>query len=166
MGRLSEFLRVATLAVAAMLVLAGCGIITGFASVVVEVEVIADWDVGTFTATGDFDDCVDGRHTEKEMGISDAADVRYFEFVCSDGTGSFVLRVEFEPVTNVEEQDTQDVDSFGGSWTVVEGTGDYTHLEGTGTVHVEVGTASIATYNGEMSDSPLPRADQSGHATF
>ena len=86
--------------------------------------------------------------------------------MCSDGTGSFVLRVEFEPLADVAEQDTPDVDSFGGSWTVVEGTGDYTHLEGTGTVPVEVGTASIATYNGEMSDSPLPRADQSGSATF
>ena len=33
-----------------------------------------------------------------------------------------------------------------------KGTGDYTNLEGTGTVHVEVGTAAIATYNGEMSN--------------
>ena len=157
MGRLSGLLRVAAVAIAGMLVLSGCGIITGFASVVVEVEVVADWDAGTFTATGEIDDCADGKHTEKEMEISDGADVRYFEFVCSDGTGSFVLRVEFEPVTAAQEQETPGIDGFAGTWTVTEGTGDYTHLEGAGTVHLDV-EAAIATYNGKMSDSPLPGA--------
>ena len=150
MGRLSEFLRVAAVAIALSLVLTGCGLVLGFSSV--DVELVADWDAGTFTVAGEIDECTDGKHTEKEIGSSDAAAVRYYEFVCSDGTGSFVLRAEFEPLTEAQEHETLGVEPFGGTWTVSEGTGNYTDLEGSGTVHVEVDTAAVATYSGEMSN--------------
>jgi len=156
MGRLSTFLRAATLAITAMVMLPGCGIIMGFAAV--EVEVVADSDAGTFTVAGDIDECTGGTHAEKETELPDAPDVRYHEFECSDGTGSFVLRVEFAPATEAQDQESEGI--LEGSWTVAEGTGDYATLEGNGTVHVEFGTATVATYNGEMSnfETPLSQA--------
>jgi hypothetical protein len=131
-----------------MLVLPGCGIIIGF--VAVDVEVVADSRAGTFTVAGEIDECTDGTHTEQGLEPPDAADVRYHEFVCSDGTGSFVLMVEFEAATEAQDEDSRGIAV--GSWTVAEGTGDYTNLVGNGTVHVDSGNAAIATYKGEMSN--------------
>lgn len=59
------------------------------------------------------------------------------EFVCDDGTGTFVLKVhsrgDFDKPAN--EQDTS-------TWEVESGTGDYTDLSGSGEVPMDLGGAS------------------------
>jgi len=77
---------------------------------------------------------------------------RVQEFVCDDGTGTFVLkihaRVDFDKPAN--DQDTS-------TWVVESGTGDYTDLSGSGEVPMDLGGAIpnemdelVAAYVGEV----------------
>lgn len=136
----------------AMLILASCSSSS-------DVQIIADWETGTFTASGNASTCAEGQQSERDTGPptdnAEAAPVEY-DFVCADGTGTFTFSVEFEPLTEAQEQGSEEIEMFSGTWTLVEGTGEYDHTEGSGTVVVDFtgGTtelSAIATYDGDMS---------------
>ena len=90
--------------------------------------------------------------SEEGAELSDAARVDqgvvdlYFvyEFVCEDGSGTFVLKThtrgDFAKLEN--EQDTP-------TWEVESGTGEYTDLSGSGEVSTDLATV-VRTYAGEV----------------
>lgn len=110
------------------LVVAACGASTA--------EVIIDTDVeslegGTFTASGDLFNCA-GRWSTKELHL-DEGDTWWFEdeFVCSDGSGTLVIRTEGD---GAEPDPGESV----GTWTVVSGSGDYDGYTGEGTYDLSI----------------------------
>lgn len=82
-------------------------------------------------------------------GVVDLYSVQ--EFVCDDGTGTFVLKVHSrgDSAKPFGEQDTS-------TWEVESGTGDYTDLSGSGEVVVDIGASPnemdeiVTAYVGEV----------------
>ena len=148
MGQRFGFVRIAALALTASMVLAGCASL--FAT---RVEVVADLDTGTFTVTSNADECLEGTHAQSRNVSSGSGDVAFYEFVCADGSGTFVLRVEYEPAAETESTGTEGIGGSRGTWTVAGGTDDYSGLEGSGTVVVEFDPGATATYSGDVSSS-------------
>ena len=76
---------------------------------------------------------------------------RVQEFVCDDGTGTFVLKVHSrgDSAKPFSEQDTP-------TWEVESGTGDYTDLSGSGEISLDLGGSPnemdeiVAAYVGEV----------------
>ena len=114
-----------------------------------DVEIVADWEAGTFSASADGDLCPGGEHSEKSFA-DDGERVDY-ELVCADGSGTLVLRAAFEPLTAAQEGGEEGIDRFVGTWSVAEGTGDYASTDGSGTLVVEFANGALATYQGGMS---------------
>ena len=121
-------------------------------------QIVADWETGTFTASGEGSPCAEGQQSERDTGPPATAETNLveYDFVCADGTGSFTFSVEPEALTDAQEQGIEEIEEFNGTWTVEEGTGEYLHTEGSGTVVVNFtgGTnelSAIATYDGDMS---------------
>ena len=92
-----------------------------------------------FTATGD-GICAEGTY---DGGVADfGEDGFFFEgvFVCADGSGSFVLRVEGDASRG------EDV----GTWTVLSGGVDYSELTGSGDFQLTVDPCCTETYTGSL----------------
>ena len=143
-GTLSTSREIAAGVVMAVLVLAGCG-----GSGPDQVQITADWEAGTFTAGGDAAICAAGEHIE--AAFADDGEWVDYELVCVDGSGTLVLRAVFEPLTEAQEAGEDLIDQFVGTWSVTDGTGDYSSAEGGGELVVEFTDGALATYDGELS---------------
>ena len=94
---------------------------------------------GAFCGAGEF------VNLDIETGSGDAW---WFEdeMICSDGTGSLVVRVEGEGPLPKEPQPGSNT----GTWTVIRGAGDYQGFEGGGTYDLEL-TPWSEKYEGKIS---------------
>ena len=107
-----------------------------------------DFDGGSFTATGPVI-CDSGETNTLDFNVDETVWWFQNEYVCADGSGTFVVRGELPPPpdpgsgTPPEPQD--------GTWIVETGTGDYSNLEGSGTLRTNPETL-ITSYEGEMTN--------------
>ena len=108
---------------------------------------------GSFTATGSAI-CDAGEMHTQDFDISETLWWYEDRYTCADGSGAFVLRGEL-PGFDTEAFDTEaevDPEPLDGTWTILDGSGDYLNLEGSGTSHVDFVPAWIESYVGEMSN--------------
>jgi hypothetical protein len=104
---------------------------------------------GSFTATGSAI-CDAGEMHTQDFDISETLWWYEDRYTCADGSGAFVLRGELPGFdTEAEVVDPEPAD---GTWTILDGSGDYLNLEGSGTSHVDFVPAWIESYVGEMSN--------------
>ena len=103
---------------------------------------------GSFTATGSAI-CDAGEVHTQDFDISETLWWYEDRYRCADGSGGFVLRGELPGPDTEAEGDPEPLD---GTWTILDGSGDYLNLEGSGTSHVDFVLAYIESYVGEMSN--------------
>ena len=131
-------LRIAVMTTAVILAAVSCG---GSSSDVVIERQFDEQSNESFTATGDgicAGGTVDG--VKNDFG----EDGFFFEnvFVCADGSGSFVVRVEGDA--------SRPEDLENGTWTFVSGGGDYSDLSGEGNYQLASDPCCTETYTGKL----------------
>lgn len=144
MGRVSMIKFNVFAVLAALSLLAGCG-----GGGLEQLQIAADWEAGTFTTSSDGPLCAAGDH--QEAGFAEGGGWVDYELTCTDGTGTLVLRAVFEPLTAAQEAGEELIEQFVGTWTVTEGTGNYSDAEGGGDIIVDFDEGALATYDGELS---------------
>ncbi len=116
--------------------------------VTIENIVFEDGSGGSFTATGSAI-CDAGDVLTQDFDISETLWWYEDRYTCADGSGAFVLRGELPGPDTEAEGDPEPLD---GTWTILDGSGDYVNLEGSGTSHVVFVPVWIESYVGEMSN--------------
>ena len=125
---------------------AGCGDDATGEQVTITATESEDGPGGSFTATGGAI-CDSGLAANVNVEFTDSLFISDNSFTCADGSGSFILRGEVVVDPDAEE----DPQRLEGTWTVLEGTGDYSDLTGDGVV-VSTAQPPTTTYTGVLSN--------------
>ncbi len=109
----------------------------------------------SFTASGGAVDsgdiCPEGVYNETMFDATGAVFLLQSELRCGDGSGTLVLRAEYDP----EEVEPWEPLTGRGTWTVVSGTGDYAGLETSGDYTLSFyQNLGINIYEGNLDSRP------------
>lgn len=125
--------------------------------VMIETVVFGDGGRGAFSATGDAVDAGEWRAEGDftNLGHAEEGDEGdpWFEdeMICSDKSGTLVLRVVTPIDDEASDEEFDPAAGFGGTWSVLRGTGDYDGLSRSGDFDAVFEPSWQETYTGTLS---------------